>query len=111
MTIKAKPESVNILGVDYSITYHDNPVDVDLWKRKSLWGEIDHWTRTIRIYDNESQVQDIWHRLIHEILHGINSSLNLTHFSNEDAHDDLDVLALALRDVMFRNGWLEFVDS
>ena len=43
-----KPTNVNILGVDYTIEYTDRPSDVDMYKRESLWGQVDFWTRTIR---------------------------------------------------------------
>ena len=99
-----KPTSVNILGVDYSITYVDSPSDVDIYKRESAWGQIDYWTRSIRIYDNGRSAQDIAHSLLHEVLHGIAEALKLS-LRQADQHDDLDLLALALADVMHRNGW------
>jgi len=102
-----KPKTVNILGINYSISYMDNPSDVDIDKRKSLWGQIDFWTRTIRIYDNDRNIEDIWQTLIHEVIHGISSSLNLKLDETDEAHDNMDVLALALTDVMFRNDWIK----
>ena len=100
------PDSVNILGHEYTIEYKDNPVDVDRSRRESLWGQIDFWTRTIRIYTGDKPNSDIWHTLIHEVLHGISSDLNLV-LGKDEHHDDLDVLALALTDVLFRNGWMK----
>ena len=101
-----KPTSVNILGKIYSIDYKDNPAEVDLYKRESLWGQIDYWTRTIRIYDNKTANGDIWQSIWHEVLHAITNELNLVLGKNEH-HDDLDVLALALSDTLARNGWLK----
>ena len=92
-----KPDKVNILGVEYSITYVDNPSEVDIYKRDSLWGQIDYWTRTIRIYDNDRRLEDIFHSLLHEVLHGISSALKLK-LRDENMHDELDVI--------FRNGWI-----
>ena len=100
-----KPKSVNILGITYSIEYVNNPSDVDINHRESLWGQIDYWTRRIRILDNGRNIEDIWIALIHEVLHGISESLKLT-LRNTDQHDDLDLLALALMDVFFRNKWI-----
>ena len=48
---------------------------------------------------------DIWHTIFHEVLHCIGSSLNLK-IDNQDMHDELDMLALALVDVLFRNDWM-----
>ena len=97
-----KPKKVNILGIDHEIIYVDKPSDVDVYERAALWGQIDHWTRTIRIYDNGRRVEDVFQTILHEILHGIASSLKLE--LGDD--DNLDILALALTDVFFRNNWL-----
>lgn len=107
--MEAKPKKVNILGIDYIISYHANPSEVDIHKRQSLWGQIDYWTRTIRIYHNDNPIEDVWQTLIHEIMHGIASGLNLDSFNFEDKekHDDLDVMSIAIADVLFRNGWLK----
>jgi len=103
-----KPDSVNILGKTYTIEYKDNPAEVDIFKRDSLWGQIDYWTRTIRIYDNKTVSGDTWHYIWHEVLHAIASELNLV-LNKSEYHDDLDILALALSDVLIRNGWMKNV--
>ena len=102
----AKPKSVNILGVDYAVTYVDNPAEVDIFKRKSLWGQIDPWTRTIRIYDNGRPLTDTLETILHEVLEGVAMMLHLKVLEDEDNHDTLDMVALALADVMVRNGWV-----
>ena len=101
-----KPNNVNILGIDYKITYCDKPSEVDVYKRDSLWGQIDYWTRTIRVYDNGRSEEDIFYNVMHEVLHGISEGLKLV-INKEEHHDDLDVLALALSDILHRNGWLK----
>jgi len=100
------PKKVNICGINYEIIYTDKPSEVNLYKRKSLWGQIDYWTRTIRVYDNGQPVEDIFETILHEILHGLGSALKLKEFSKEENHDELDVLALGLADTFIRNGWL-----
>lgn len=100
-----KPESINILGITYKVEYVDKPSDVDIFKRESLWGQIDYWTRTIRIYDNGRSIEDVWQSIFHEILHGISEALKLQSLSKEEYHDELDILALAIIDVLVRNGW------
>lgn len=101
---KAKPETVNILGVTYKIDYMANSSEVDIHKRASLWGQIDFWTRTIRIYDNGRSDADVWQTLLHEILHGICESM---HIKLEDDEKTTDLLATGLADVFFRNGWIQ----
>lgn len=101
-----KPEKVNILGITYKIEYVNSPSEVDIFKRESLWGQIDYWTRTIRIYDSGRTLEDIFQTIMHEVLHGIGEALNLSILTEEDNHDQLDVLALAMTDVMTRNGWI-----
>ena len=70
-------KAINILGRKYSIKYVNNPVEVDLYKRESLWGQIDYWTRTVRIFDNGRPVEDIFETLLHEIVEGLQEDLNL----------------------------------
>ena len=102
------PKNVNICGINYSIKYCDNAAEVDIFKRKTLWGQIDYWTRTIRIYDNGRPIEDIYQTLIHEILHGIEKAINIKCFIQEDEKesDELESLAVALTDTLIRNGWL-----
>jgi hypothetical protein len=102
-----KPDSVNILGIEYSITYCDNPSDVDRNKRDSLWGQIDYWERKIRIYENERTPEDILQTLLHEIIHGIDTALHMNLEEAGDLEDRVDLLALALADVLIRNKWIE----
>lgn len=100
-----KPTSVNIVGIEYQIEYVDRPSDVDIYKRESLWGQIDYWTRTIRVYDNGRSTEDRWHTIIHEVLHGVVTALKID--SLHEKEDDVDLLALALTDVLFRNRWID----
>ena len=107
--MKRRPQSVNICGVDYKIIYVDKPSDVDIFKRATLWGQHDAWTRTIRVFDNRRPDEDILQTLIHEIFHAIESMLHLKLTSPDDEdHNDLDILALALVDTFMRNGWIQF---
>lgn len=105
-----RPKKVNILGKEYRIIYCKKPSDVDIHQRESLWGQIDYWTRTIRIFDDGKRTEtDIFHTVIHEILHGIISDLNLSSLDtgNKKQHDEIDSLALALADIFTRNKWLK----
>jgi len=77
------PKKVNICGINYEITYVDKPSEVDIYKRESLWGQIDYWTRTIRIYDNGQPVEGIFETILHEVLHGLTSDLNLRNFQRK----------------------------
>jgi hypothetical protein len=105
--MKMKPTKVNIFGVDYEITYMDNPSNVDIYKRESCWGQIDYWTRTIRIYDKDRSESDVWGSIWHEVIHGISAGLHLDVLEKEENHSTLDLLALAISDVLFRNGWMK----
>jgi len=99
-----RPSSLNILGKTYSITYVEKPSDVDIYKRTSLWGQVDYWTRSIRIFDGGRADEDLWHTLMHEVLHAIAEDLKLR-LARSENHDEMDLLALALADFLFRN-WL-----
>lgn len=98
------PNKVNIVGTDYTVQYCKSSSDVNVHKRESLWGEIDYWTTTIRVYKERCTVE-LWKTIFHEILHGLAQELNLTMLKNKDNHDELDVLASVLVDTLIRNGW------
>lgn len=98
-----KPNQINILGKVYSVSYVDRPSDVDIRHQRSLWGQIDYWDRSIRIYDRGRQDSDLLHTILHEVIHGITEELNL---GIRDDEDQIDLLALGLADVLDRNGWL-----
>lgn len=101
-----RPEWVNILGLDYQIIYCTAASEVDIQGREACEGQIDFWTRTIRIYDDGARAeQDILRTLLHEVIHGIAEELKLK-LSQDNQHDDLDRLSLALADMLTRNGWL-----
>ena len=102
-----KPNSINILGKEYSVTYVDKPSDVDVFKRSSLWGQVDPWTHSIRVYAPEGfSDEEILETIIHEVLEVIGEKLRLESFSDHDNHDELQLVALALADTMIRNDWL-----
>lgn len=99
-----KPDSVNIHGIVYSIEYVDKPSDVDIHGRETLWGQIDYWTRTIRVYAKDRPNQDVWRTIMHEVLHGICGQMNLDELNKDE--NAIDLLALSLIDTFFRNNWL-----
>jgi len=102
-----KPDSINILGKHYSVTYVDKPSGVDIHNHESLWGQIDPWTHSIRIYapDNFSE-EEILDTILHEVLHVLGTKLRLNSFNDNDNHDELSLLAMGLADTFIRNGWL-----
>ena len=102
-----RPDEIVILGVPYAVAYVDKPSEVDIHKRKQAWGQVDYWTRTIRIYDNDVPDEDVWHSILHEVFHAIVECLHLRSLEDDSAHDDVDLLSLALVDVLVRNGWME----
>ena len=103
-----RPNNVNILGQNYSITYVDKPSEVDIFKRASYWGQIDFWTRSIRLFDDKTTQTDesILHNLLHETIHGITNALKIDFGQANDDEVVTDLLALALADVLTRNGWI-----
>lgn len=103
---KRRPTSVNILGRVYTIEYTDKPSDVDVFGRKSLWGSVDYWTRSIRILDNGRELSDIWETVIHEVIHGIAEELEIRSLKQDEVEDDIVRLSVALTDTLIRNGWL-----
>ena len=100
-----KPDGVNILGKTYTITYCDRPSDVDHRGYRSLWGEIDHWKHSIRIYaPPEFSNGEVWDSLLHEVLHALAHELKLELGDSEE--HVVGLLALGLSDTLVRNRWL-----
>ena len=94
-------KKIVILGRTYCIEYVNNPSEVDIFKRDALFGQIDYWTRTIRIYKKDRNDNDVFETLLHEIIEGLKQDLNLK--SLKDNHDDLSLLAVGLADTLIRN--------
>jgi hypothetical protein len=105
-----KPDEVVILGIPFSITYYEKASDVGLDGRTVVAGSIDYWTNSIKIHDDGQPLEDIWQTLWHEIIHGIVKLLHISSLQDAEdnvIHDDIDILALALSDLLFRNEWIK----
>ena len=106
-----KPETLNICGIPYKIRYCQHQSDVDPDKRISILGCHDPLTRTISIYDKDLPIEAVWQEIFHEVLHGISFSVSLdilntektSTITDEQKHAQLDSLASALTDFLFRN--------
>ena len=98
---------VNILGKEYTVEVVEKPSDVDINKQDSLWGQVDYWTRTIRVY-KAVNINDQLHVLLHEMVHAIVEELHIDSISRaKDYENIVDLLALGLMDTLTRNGWLK----
>jgi len=97
------PNKIKIFDATYTITYTDKPSEVDIFKRDSLWGQIDFWTRTIRIFNDDGKLSDddIWQTIWHEILHGICNKLKLNDLGDDDK--TIDLLATGINSVIIDN--------
>ena len=106
-----RPNHVNILGKTYSIEYKENASEVDIHKRESLFGQIDYWTRTIRIFDDgTTPKEEVWDSIIHECLHGIIEQTDLhKELKNKDLNEEhlVKLLTCGLVDMLFRNKWIK----
>ena len=108
--ISELPTTIDILGIQYTIGYHELPNEVDAEKRASLFGQTDSWDRTIRIYYKDRPLEDIFITLLHEILHTVDGELEMGLFPNmgNEEEKSINVLALSLFNVFNINGWLNF---
>ena len=104
------PTKFELLGIPYTIAYHELPSEVDADKRASLVGQHDPWDRTIRIYYKNKPLEDVFITLIHEILHAVDNELEMSLFASmgDDEEKSINLLALALFNVLNKNGWLNF---
>lgn len=95
------PSEIKIFDTVYTIEYVDKPSDVDINKREALWGQIDYWTQSIRIYNNGQSLSSVWQTIWHEILHGICEKLKLKELNKDE--DKIDMLAMAINSVIHDN--------
>lgn len=99
-----RPDSVDIFGKRYTITYHDRPSDVDHEGRRAVWGQTDLWKHSIRIYGPpEFENGEVWDSILHEVLHALIAELKL---NVDDEETVVSLLGMGLADVLHRNGWL-----
>lgn len=101
------PDTIKIFDVSYKVEYVDKPSEVDLYKRESLWGQCDPWTRTIRVYKNDRQYADVMQTLWHEIIHAIAIHLHIDDKVNDD-DQVVDLLAVGINNVITDNGWIVY---
>ena len=101
-TIGNLPIKVEILGVSYSIIY-----DSDLWEKEKCWGVIEYKKQTIKIWRNEDfSLEDYWNIIIHEVIHGISTALDLELESTDEGEKRLNRLAQGLTKVLLSNNWI-----
>ena len=106
--IKDLPNSINIFSVIYDVSYHLITTEVDSGKKKSLFGQVDYWDRTIRIYYKDRTIEDVFMTLLHEILHVVDDDLEMGLFEGEYREKKINILTTALFDTLKRNNWLKF---
>jgi len=105
------PDKINIMGTPYTVVYCEKASDVDSHGKEALWGHIDYWDCVIRALKGNRPTVEIWKTLMHEILHGIANSADITCLKDKANHDELDVLAEILTDTLIRNGWLQVEEN
>ena len=102
-----KENKIIILGKPYKIIYVDKPSDVDVQGVQSLLGQVDFWTKTIRIFDdNTKSEEDLFEVLIHEIIHALINDLHIYALIDKDGshkEDSVDLLSTGLADTLIRN--------
>lgn len=99
------PTKINIGGKVYSVKYPKRPNDVDTNGQRSLWGQIDFWDHSIRVYQNTAPDERL-SCLLHEVLHGVFEHLRIlrTCLRDKDVEEDfVDALAGELADTLVRN--------
>lgn len=102
-------DTVKLFDVTYRITYVDKPSEVDLQGRQALWGQVDYWTRTIRVLAGERSATDQRQTLWHEILHALCDKLHLQVTAGALVDDEhaIDLLATGVNTILLDNPWLQ----
>lgn len=98
------PNQIKVLDHYYKIEYCEKPSDVDIFKRESLWGQVDYWTRTIRVYKTqETPNEEILNTIIHEVLHILISGMKIDDIISDKKNEEKIVHLLATGLNMFFN--------
>ena len=100
-----------ICGVRYKVVYLKHQVDVDIGRRRNLWGQIDYWKRRIAVYVGGDQwpveraAQGILSTLLHETIHGIMEENKLVKnlINKDDQEAFVDNMATLIADTLCRN--------
>ena len=102
------PDSVKVFDVTYSIEYVEKPSDVDIHGRTSCWGQVDYWTRTIRVYTGSGNAQEVWNTIWHETLHCIAEKLAIEEKGGKLCEDEpaINLLATGINSVLNDNKWM-----
>jgi len=102
------PKEIDILSTKYKIEYLDNTLDVDPDHREPMFGNIDFWSRTIRIYKKDLQTVDVFKTLIHEIIHAVIEAARISEISELEKYEDItDLLTVLLTDTFLRNKFIK----
>ncbi len=104
------PKTVKVFDITYKIEYVDKPSDVDIFKRQTLWGQYDAWTRTIRIYKNDRTYSDIMQTIWHEVLHAICTQLHIDDKVGDEGQL-VDLIATGINSVVTDNDWVDYRGS
>lgn len=100
---KKRLNKINILGTIYKIKYFSKPSDVDHNGRNACFGQVDFWTRTIRLYDKQTK-EELFQTLMHEVIHAITYHLHIDDITKSPREETIvDLLATGLKDVFTRN--------
>lgn len=97
------PDSIIVLGNRYGIQY-DQPFPA---VKPTCFGYISYQSRLIFVKCAGRKLQDVWHTLTHEILHAICHEFKIIGLKGLGNERKIDVLALALVDTCFRNGFIK----
>ena len=101
------PTKTEIFGIPYKINWYKTS-EVDIFKQKALWGQIDYNSREIRV-SNELSSRDKMVTLFEEILHGVFNEMEYDHL-NED-HKFITPLVNGLFTALEKIGLIEKSES
>ena len=105
------PKTVNVMGINYSVTYCRDMVEADIGKSQAVWGQVEYQTRTIRIFvgkgERKVQPADVHRNLVHEMIHAVVEGNQLIADCLKEGSVNepfTDQLATVLSDTLVRNG-------
>jgi hypothetical protein len=93
------------LGSEYKVIMCDNTADVDINQRENLFGQVDVWTCTIRLY-KQRPYRDLRKTWMHEVIGHLVLEDHLNSDRVQPTDHEIDVMVDVMYDTLERNGLL-----
>lgn len=103
------PKTLTLFSKVYDIKYIKNVENVDDAKEDLLFGKINFYDNTVRVYlpDIDRKIYCTWHHIIHEIVHAIVENMGIKFGKGADEESIVNSFALGMTHFLLDNDLLK----